>query len=57
MKVDFSAGPSHIQFVTVGNNASLIIWRFDIYNHVLENFEVAAPDSMANVNFLTCDFT
>jgi hypothetical protein len=41
----------------VGNNATLNIWRFDIYNQILENLDVAAPDNLQNLNYLSLDFT
>jgi hypothetical protein len=57
IKVDPFVESSHIQFVTVGNNACLTIWRYDTDSHTLSDFSVAAPEKLLNTNFLSIDFT
>lgn len=56
VKMDPFVDQSHLQFVTVGNNASLTLWRLDNQN-VLENIPVPVPDRLQNVHFLSVEFT
>jgi hypothetical protein len=58
IKVDpYTDGFGHIQFVTVGNNASLSIWRFDTKTEKLMFRQVQEPEMLKNTHFLTVDFT
>ena len=57
IKIDPFVESSHIQFVTVGNNACLTIWRYDTENHTLSDFSVSAPESLSTTNFLSLEFT
>jgi len=57
VKMDPFVDQGHLQFVTVGNNASLTIWRLDVKENQLVNFEVGVPDRLQNVHFLSVEFT
>lgn len=57
LKVDPNVDGTHIQFITLGNNALLNIWRFDTQNQKLSYFGVPQPDMIKHVHFLTADFT
>jgi len=48
---------THIQFITVGNDASLTIWRLDTKEQRLDFFDVAVPENLKGVNFLSIEFT
>jgi len=57
IKMDPYVVGSHIQFVTVGNNAALQVWRMDTETRELTNFDVGAPDNLKDQHFLCVDFT
>lgn len=46
VKVDYMTQGSHIQFITVGNNASLSIWRVDTMTKQLTFYDVAQPKTL-----------
>ena len=48
---------SHIQFMTVGNDAALTTWRFDVKAGQLSTFDAAPPENLKNVHFLSIEFT
>ena len=57
LRVDPYVEGSHIQFVTVGNEASLTFWRLDIEQQTLNFFDVSVPQNLKDVHFLSLDFT
>jgi hypothetical protein len=48
---------SHIQFITVGNNATLNVFRMDMESRQLSNFDVGVPESIKDRHFLCADYT
>ena len=48
---------TYIQFITVGNNAALTVWRFDTEQQQVTFYDVAVPEQLKNVHFLSAAFT
>jgi len=42
--------------MTVGNDAALTTWRFDVKAGILSTFDAAPPDHLKNVHFLSIEF-
>jgi WD40 repeat protein len=57
IKVDPFVESSHLQFVVVGNNACLIIWRYDIEAQTLVPWSVEPSEKLEGLNFLSIEFT
>lgn len=57
MKVDPFVESSHVQFITVGNEASLTFWRLDTKEQQLSYFDISVPENLKGVNFLSIEFT
>ena len=51
VKVDTHTIGDTMQFVTVGNDASLCMWRIDFRTQVIEHFDVETPQSLKGKNF------
>jgi|TARA_B110000285_G_scaffold166226_1_gene185724 hypothetical protein len=48
---------SRIQFVTVGNDAALSLWSYDVKIGELTAFHATPPDQLKNVHFVSVEFT
>lgn len=46
-----------IQFVTVGNDAALSLWRYDVKAGQLTAFHATPPEQLKNVHFVSVEFT
>lgn len=57
IRVDPHVDQNHVQFVTVGNEASLTFWRFDLIQQQLSFYDISVPENLKNVNFLSVSFT
>mmetsp|Transcript_11862 Transcript_11862/g.18299 ORF Transcript_11862/g.18299 Transcript_11862/m.18299 type:complete len:314 (-) Transcript_11862:786-1727(-) len=57
VKVDNFVHGSHIQFITVGNNASFSIWRMDTVSKQMTFYDIAPPETLKAVNFLCVSFS
>ena len=57
IRIDPFVQGSHIQFITVGNNATLNVFRMDTESKQLSNFDVGVPESIKDRHFLCADYT
>ena len=57
IKIDPKVEGDHFGFVTVGNNASMTLWRFDTQKEKLIFNYIEEPDMLKETHFLTVDFT